>query len=146
MERLQAWIEQEMEVRRITSLDAVAVDSGVSQPTLSRIMRGTLSHGREYHPSRETCRALAVWLHKSEAEVIEAAGLFGDLRDAPQGDPEADAIQQRVMDLIDRLPEQQQELAVALLESLVRTDIGSARTETETEPEAMREAAGGQCG
>ena len=53
--------------RASTSLEALAAELGVSQPTLSRVERGT------HRPSADTARALARWLGWTTDQVLDAA-------------------------------------------------------------------------
>ena len=45
LEQLQQWIREEMAARRLTTLDEVAWQAGVSRPTISRIMAGRDARG-----------------------------------------------------------------------------------------------------
>ena len=139
LEQLQQWIREEMAARRLTTLDEVAWQAGVSRPTISRIMAGRDARGRAYHPSEETCRALAVWLGRTLAEVRYAAERT--VAEPEQFTSEKTVLQRRLLAVFDSLPPEQQE-EVARIAELKRElweeqqATREPRSESQTEPEA----------
>ena len=99
------WLEEELQERGMKPIDlsrAAGIDSG----SLSRI----LSKQRGAGP--ETCQAIAHALRLPVEEVYRRAGLLPERSDY-------NVQEERIMHLFNQLSDEQQEIALALVETLV---------------------------
>lgn len=134
LEQLQQWIREEMIARRLGTLDEAAFSSGISQAPLSRIMSGRQASGKPYRPSPDTCRQLAVWLHRSEREVRYVAEV--SVVEPEQFTDEGTVAKRRLLEVFDRLPPDEQERMIRRAEfeaQLLEEQRQEPRSESQTE-------------